>query len=76
MARDGGLALDAAHRALTLGAADLLGVSDCVGSLVPGKHGDLVILTHDPIDPRAQILAVVQDGRITYRVETKEAVTR
>ncbi|MSR74605.1 MAG: hypothetical protein EXS14_03925 [Planctomycetes bacterium] len=58
----GGLSQDAALRALTLSAAELLGVSDQVGSLTPGKQGDVLIFTKHPTDSRAQLLRVVQDG--------------
>ncbi len=61
--------VDAAEieRALTLDAARLLGVDDRVGSLSPGKDGDLCVFTHSPADPRARLLLVVQDGRVVFR---------
>lgn len=55
------------ERALTLDAARLLGVDDRVGSLSPGKDGDLCVFSHSPADPRARLLLVVQDGRVVFR---------
>ena len=72
VARRGGLSAAGVHRALTLTPARLLGVSDRVGSLVPGKQGDLVVLSHDPADPRARVLLVVQDGRIVHRADDEK----
>lgn len=66
LARRAGLPVEAARRALTLDAARLLGVGDRVGSLVPGKDGDLIVLSHDPTDPRARILLVVVDGEVAW----------
>jgi imidazolonepropionase-like amidohydrolase len=65
----GGLKKEAAWRALTLDSARLLGVDSRVGSLVPGKDADILVWTHEPTDPRARLLLVVQDGTVTYPVE-------
>jgi imidazolonepropionase-like amidohydrolase len=72
VARRAGLSAAGVHRALTLTPARLLGISDRVGSLVPGKQGDLVVLSHDPADPRARVLLVVQDGRIVHRADDEK----
>jgi len=66
-----GLPRDAAHAAMTLDAARLLGVDGEVGSLEPGKQGDLVVFSADPLDPRARILLVAQNGRVVH--EAKES---
>ena len=58
----GGLAQDAALRALTLSAAELLGVADQVGSISSGKLGDVLVFSKHPADARAQLLRVVQGG--------------
>ena len=51
-----------ALRAVTLGAAEILGVSDRVGSLEEGKDGDLVILSGDPLDATSRIETVIIGG--------------
>lgn len=68
----GGLPKEAAWTALTLGCAQLLGVADHVGSLIPGKDADVLVLTHEPADPAARILLVVQDGEIVWSADQKE----
>ncbi len=59
-----GVEREAALAALTSGAAKLLGVADKTGTLAPGKEGDLVIFDRHPLDPRARLLHVVQDGSV------------
>ena len=62
-----GLPPEAALRAVTLGAAEVLGVASRVGSLEPGKDADLVLLSGDPLDPRSVVECVVIGGRVVYR---------
>ena len=69
----GGLTKRSALRALTLDAARLLRIDSDVGSLEKGKEADLVVFSHDPLDPRARVLLVVQDGQIVHSMsQTKE----
>lgn len=58
-----GLGADEALRALTAGAADLLGVADRVGRLGPGLDGDLVVHSGPPLDLRSRVLHVFVNGR-------------
>lgn len=60
----GGLAEKAALEALTLGAARLLGVSDRVGSIEPGKDADLVAFSGSPFDLKARVLWVMVNGEL------------
>lgn len=46
-----GLSRDGALRALTLGAAEIAGVADMVGSLDAGKLGNVIIAEGDPFEP-------------------------
>ncbi len=62
----GGLSPDAALRAVTRDAAAVLGVGSRVGSLDPGKDGDLVILTGDPFDARSTVRRVLVEGKTVY----------
>lgn len=52
-----GLPEDAAVRALTLGAAEIIGVSDSIGSIEAGKVADLIITTGSPIQPSTRTVA-------------------
>jgi imidazolonepropionase-like amidohydrolase len=58
-----GLPRDAALAAITLRAAEALGVADRIGSLSPGREADFLIWDRDPIDARARLEAVYVGGR-------------
>lgn len=73
-----GLSPAQALAAVTSQAASLLGVDDRVGSLEPGKDGDLVLLSGRPTDPRSFVRNTVVDGKIAYerRAETGTVIVR
>lgn len=58
-----GLPYEAALRAVTLNAAAAWGLSDALGSLEPGKAGDLVIWSGDPFETSTFPEKVFIDGR-------------
>jgi imidazolonepropionase-like amidohydrolase len=58
-----GLPREDAIRALTMNAAEILGVADRVGSLEPGKAANLVIARGDPLEIRTEITHVFINGR-------------
>ena len=53
-------------RAITLSAAEILGVEDRVGSLEPGKDGDVIILDGPPLSVTAWVERVFVDGVEVY----------
>jgi Amidohydrolase family len=57
-----GLPADAALRALTLGAAEILGVSDRMGSIEPGKIANLVVTDGDIFADATKVKWVFVDG--------------
>ncbi|MBM3477341.1 MAG: amidohydrolase family protein [Armatimonadetes bacterium] len=57
---------DQALRAVTLSAAEILGVADHIGSLTEGKDADVVVVAGDPLDVRAPVDLVLVDGQIAY----------
>lgn len=57
-----GLPWDAALRAVTLGAAEALGVSDRVGSLQAGRDGNVVVWSGDPFEPMTRAERVFVRG--------------
>ena len=61
-----GLDEDAALRAVTLTPAEILGISDRVGSIDVGKDADLVLLSGDPLDIFSHVEAVLIDGREAF----------
>jgi imidazolonepropionase-like amidohydrolase len=62
-ATDAGLAPDAALRAMTLDAADILGLSDRLGSIAPGKIANLVVTDGDIFNEKTKVKHVFVDGR-------------
>jgi len=59
-----GLTFDEALAAATLDAARLLGISDRVGSLEPGKDGDVVLYDGDPFEYTSHVVGVVIQGEV------------
>jgi imidazolonepropionase-like amidohydrolase len=62
----GGASTDAALRAITLTAAEALGVADRVGSLAPGKDADIAVFQGDPFDFRTHVEVTIVSGRVLY----------
>jgi imidazolonepropionase-like amidohydrolase len=58
-----GLPRDEAVRALTINAAEILGVADQIGSLEPGKMANLFIANGDPLEVRTDVTRVIINGR-------------
>lgn len=58
-----GLPSDAALRAFTLDAAEILGVSDRLGSIEPGKIANLVVADGDLFGEKTKVKHVFVDGR-------------
>jgi len=65
----GGLPQDAALRALTLDAAEILGIEDRVGSIEPGKDADLIICDGDLFHYRTFVQWSVVNGKMVYDKE-------
>ncbi|MGH9348915.1 MAG: amidohydrolase family protein [Vicinamibacterales bacterium] len=58
-----GLKHEDAIRALTIGAAEILGVADRVGSIEPGKAANLVVSRGDPLEIRTEVTHVFINGK-------------
>jgi imidazolonepropionase-like amidohydrolase len=69
---ENGLPADEAIKALTFGGADILGVSDRLGSLETGKIANLTITRGGLLDRNARIAYVFIDGR---QVDLRPATT-
>ncbi|HEX4094817.1 MAG TPA: amidohydrolase [Trebonia sp.] len=59
----------AALRAVTINPAEIMRVSDRIGSLAPGKDADLVIWSGDPFDVMARAEVAYIGGREVYRYD-------
>ena len=58
----GGLPEDAAVRAITLTAAEVLGIADRTGSLDVGKRADILVTSAPLLSSEARVLRVLADG--------------
>jgi imidazolonepropionase-like amidohydrolase len=63
-----GLAPEDALRAITIDAARATGVADRLGSLEPGKDGDLALFDADPLEYTSHVTAVVIGGEVVSRL--------
>jgi imidazolonepropionase-like amidohydrolase len=63
-----GLTFEEALAAATLDAARLLGISERVGSLEPGKDGDAVLYDGDPFEYTSHVVGVVIQGEVVSQV--------
>jgi imidazolonepropionase-like amidohydrolase len=71
-----GLDRDAAIRALTIDAAEILGVADRIGTIERGKDANLFIARGDPLETRTRISHVVIRGRDVGLDNRHEALYR
>jgi imidazolonepropionase-like amidohydrolase len=67
-----GLPRQTALEALTVNPAAFLGLDDRVGALVPGRDGDVVIWSGDPLDVNSRAEQVFIEGAEVYRWESGE----
>ena len=61
-----GLPPDEALRAVTLYAAEHLGLEKRMGSIEPGKDADLAVWDGDPLDARTHVVKTFIDGAEVY----------
>ena len=59
---------EGALKAVTIHAAELLGLSERIGSLEPGKDADIAVFDKNPVTSLdAKCILTVIDGKIVYR---------
>ncbi len=63
MAAAHGLDNASALRSVTLSAAEILGVSEVIGSITPGKDATIIITRGDPLDVRTDVIGAYIQGR-------------
>jgi len=61
-----GLPYDYALRAVTINPAEIIGVSDRVGSLERGKDADIRILSGDPLELKTKVEKVIINGEMAW----------
>ncbi|WBW98277.1 amidohydrolase [Oceanirhabdus sp. W0125-5] len=64
LAARAGMKEEDALKAVTINAAEIIGIGDRVGSLEEGKDGDVVVYTGHPFDLRSQVKNVIIDGKV------------
>jgi imidazolonepropionase-like amidohydrolase len=61
-----GMAEEEALKAITINAAQVIGIEDRIGSLEVGKDADLVVFDGHPFDYRTTVDLVLIDGQVAY----------
>ena len=62
-----GLDMEEGWRAITINPATQIGIADRVGSLEPGKDGDVVIWTADPLTAiGGEAYMTIVEGKVAY----------
>ncbi len=64
-----GLPREEALRAVTLSAAEHLGMAHRMGTVEKGKDADLVLWDGDPLDARSRAVRTIVDGEVAYSRE-------
>lgn len=66
-----GMPEEDALKAITINAAEIIGVGDRVGSLEPGKDADIVVFSGHPFDYRTVANLVVINGKPVFRRDAR-----
>lgn len=66
LASRAGLPSDEALKAVTIYAAEHLGIEDRVGSIEPGKDADIAVWDGDPLDSRSKVVRTFIDGKQVF----------
>lgn len=64
-----GISRDEALKAITLNPARILGLESRLGSIEPGKDGNVAVLSGDPLDFNSEVEKVFIDGILAYERE-------
>lgn len=70
LAYKSGMPMEEALKAITMNPAEILGISDRVGSIEVGKDADLVIWDRHPFDIQAEVAYTIVNGEIVYQCES------
>ena len=68
MAAANGLGFEGALELITTSAAEILGISDRVGSLAVGKDGDLALFDGDPFEYTTHCVGTIIEGRLVSEI--------
>ena len=62
-----GMDEEEALKAITINAAEILGIEERVGSIKVGKDGDVVIWDGHPFELQSTVAYTIIDGKVVYR---------
>ena len=68
IAASNGLSFQEALASITIGAARIIGVDKRVGSLEPGKDGDVAVFDGDPFEYTSHVCGVVVNGQVVSEI--------
>ena len=68
MAMNAGMTREEALSAITINAAEIMGIDDRVGSLDAGKDADIVIWQTDPLQIGGKTNCVMINGEVVYHI--------
>jgi NAD(P)-dependent dehydrogenase (short-subunit alcohol dehydrogenase family) len=63
-----GMDEEEALRAITINAAEITGIADCVGSLEIGKDADIIIMDGYPLELKSKVLCTIINGQVVKRL--------
>ncbi|HZH96811.1 MAG TPA: amidohydrolase family protein, partial [Flavisolibacter sp.] len=72
----GGVSEEEALKMVTINPAKMLHIEDRVGSLKPGKDGDVVLWSHNPLSIYAKSLYTIVDGTIYFDRQNDEQMQK
>lgn len=64
-----GLDEEDALRAITINAAEIMGVSDRMGSIEPGKDADVIVLSGSPFELMTTVQYTLINGKVVYEAK-------
>ena len=67
LAHKAGLGEMDALKCITINPAEILGISDRLGSIEPGKDADIVIWNGHPFDLQSRVAYTLVDGKVVYK---------
>ena len=68
IAASNGLSFQEALASITIGAARIIGVDKRVGSLEPGKDGDVAVFDGDPFEYTSHVCGVIVNGQVVSEI--------
>ena len=69
LAMKAGMTREEALRAISINAAEIVGIDDRVGSLEPGKDADVVIWDTDPLELNFRTYCTIVNGETVYQMK-------